>query len=307
MQRHGDALTKCPNCSNHRTDPEPGPCLRTPYRRCVSAQCSGSRANVDVDCPVYRSKFSVPNYGVKQLPINILVEGLSDAQPAASHSSASLSYDGCFDDDEVTITSFSSATTHNASCYQKLCDGCRDNYQEISDGTHDVVALEYEVKALREELAGYKEKLRKQTEEQSIQVDSVRMEYMKNMQECIKKQEEKFTEQTKKYNAQIDEYKNKLQQQALKIQNLMEERDKCKCQLTAISGETESRKWLKDQEEEQSSRRGNFMAKIFRPHKTRPKSAEEPLKTQSETCLTHEKSRKGIQTAGIVNTDTSQF
>ena len=69
-------ITKCPICLDDCEDPRSLPCLHTFCLKCIDSHCRDRCPGDDVECPVCRKVFQIPDVGVEGIQHNFFVSDL---------------------------------------------------------------------------------------------------------------------------------------------------------------------------------------------------------------------------------------
>ena len=130
-----DEMIKCPICLDEVKDPKSLPCLHTFCFECINTHCRDACPGDEVNCPVCRTNFQIPQKGVEELTSNFFVKNLAEAKSVSGKSKAKELCNQCLSCGE---TSARTASAFCANCGWKLCERCKGSHKQIP-GEHDVV------------------------------------------------------------------------------------------------------------------------------------------------------------------------
>lgn len=142
MAQYVANITTCPICLDDVTNPKSLPCLHNFCLNCIHDHCRDNSPGDEVNCPVCRSVFVIPERGVEQLPNNFIIKGL--AALACSMQNDVVRCEACGDNSEMK-SDISAAVWYCTGCGWKLCDRCGSSHRRIPGGAHHVVPFRSEI------------------------------------------------------------------------------------------------------------------------------------------------------------------
>ena len=82
-------ITKCPICLDDCEDPRSLPCLHTFCLKCIRQHCEFKHPGDEVECPVCRKEFQIPDKGVEGIQHNFFVDDLISKRKSSEQTARS--------------------------------------------------------------------------------------------------------------------------------------------------------------------------------------------------------------------------
>jgi len=136
IRKQVNNMTECAICARTYCDPRVLPCVHTYCLKCIEDFCKDKRRRDEVQCPLCRKEFKIPESGVDGLPKNDLVEQLKDAADVSGKCCDICSYD------ETDSVGKKSATYICEECGQRMCDPCANGHRRMrATRSHKLVEI----------------------------------------------------------------------------------------------------------------------------------------------------------------------
>src|SRR5215469_16283641 len=128
-------LTKCPICLDTVKTPKALPCLHTFCLDCLVKYVDEESDRDELNCPICRKVFTVPNDGLVGLSTNFLIQQILQHKSGPKLDSA--------DGNVCVICETNSSSKHCVECGDKMCDDCSTKHlKSRATKSHRVVMQE---------------------------------------------------------------------------------------------------------------------------------------------------------------------
>ena len=129
-------IATCPICQEDFKDPRSLPCVHSFCLQCLQGHCKDKYPGDDVQCPLCRKEFEIPQDGLQTLPENFFLKNMIEAKDLERKEPGSASCEACSADQHVVP-----AEMYCVDCSQKLCERCSVPHQKWKGRPHDVRSL----------------------------------------------------------------------------------------------------------------------------------------------------------------------
>src|SRR6218665_3830065 len=120
-------MTECCICLKTFTDPSMLPCIHTFCFQCLNEMVdkSNKEPGDEIQCPVCRKEFALPNEGVQGIQKNYFMAGMIEVRSALNRSKfPDIPCDVCKTNTGGTESNTSKATSRCLDCQENLCEDC---------------------------------------------------------------------------------------------------------------------------------------------------------------------------------------
>ena len=140
-------VTRCSICLEELNDPKSLPCLHTFCLKCLESYCGDKQPEDDVQCPVCRTVFQIPEHGLATLQRNFFLDQLRELKKVSREMTESVFCEACAEELAETKSEIPPATTYCVDCRQRLCERCSMPHRRIRTAAHRVVPLSRDLRA----------------------------------------------------------------------------------------------------------------------------------------------------------------
>src|SRR6218665_340566 len=142
-------MTECCICLKTFTDPRMLPCIHTFCFHCLKEMVdkSDKKPGDEIQCPVCRKEFTIPNDGVQGIQKNFFMAGLIEVRSSLNQTKTTVvPCDVCKANTSVCQSNTSTATLRCLDCQENLCEDCYNMHKAFKmSRNHKVFAIDGDV------------------------------------------------------------------------------------------------------------------------------------------------------------------